>query len=68
MLQRLPVMLTRQTRTGTYGSWYNYYLCDFDGAIILPDLPNVPPAGHDLSSHPGQPERTCAFHSTAEEV
>jgi phospholipid/cholesterol/gamma-HCH transport system substrate-binding protein len=42
VLNRLPVMLSRQTRTGTYGSWYNYYLCDFDGSIILPDLPNVP--------------------------
>ena len=31
-------MLERQTRTGTYGSWYQYYLCDFDGKIILPDL------------------------------
>jgi phospholipid/cholesterol/gamma-HCH transport system substrate-binding protein len=42
VLNRLPVMLSRQTRSGTYGSWYNYYLCDFSGAIILPDLPNVP--------------------------
>jgi len=32
------VMLQRQTRTGTYGSWYQYYLCDFSGRIILPDL------------------------------
>ena len=32
MLDRLPVMLARQTRSGTYGSWYNYYLCDFDGS------------------------------------
>ncbi len=38
VLNRLPVMLARQTRTGTYGSWYQYYLCDFDGRIILPDL------------------------------
>ena len=38
VLNRLPLMLARQTRTGTYGSWYQYYLCDFDGRIILPDL------------------------------
>jgi phospholipid/cholesterol/gamma-HCH transport system substrate-binding protein len=38
VLNRLPVMLQRQTRTGTYGSWYQYYLCDFSGRIILPDL------------------------------
>jgi phospholipid/cholesterol/gamma-HCH transport system substrate-binding protein len=36
VLNRLPVMLERQTRTGTYGSWYNYYLCDLSGSILLP--------------------------------
>ncbi|MET0838508.1 MAG: MCE family protein [Marmoricola sp.] len=46
VLNRLPLLLTRQTRTGTYGSWYQYYLCDFDGKITLPDL--VPgPLGND---------------------
>jgi phospholipid/cholesterol/gamma-HCH transport system substrate-binding protein len=38
VLNRLPLMLARQTRTGTYGSWYQYYLCDFNGKIILPDM------------------------------
>jgi len=38
VLRRLPQMLARQTRTGTYGSWYQYYLCDVDGKIILPSL------------------------------
>ena len=33
----LPVMLARQTRIGTYGSWYNYYLCEFIGGFILPE-------------------------------
>ncbi|MCW2846372.1 MAG: virulence factor Mce [Marmoricola sp.] len=60
VLNRLPVLLTRQTRTGTYGSWYNYYLCDFDGAIILPDLPNVP--GLDVVQ---KSLKNLAFHSTA---
>ena len=36
MLDRLPESLTDQTRTGTYGSWYNYYLCDVKGSITLP--------------------------------
>jgi phospholipid/cholesterol/gamma-HCH transport system substrate-binding protein len=39
MLRRLPEKLTDQARTGTYGSWYQYYLCDFNGSIILPELP-----------------------------
>ena len=60
VLRRLPVMLSRQTRSGTYGSWYNYYLCDFDGAIILPDLPNVPGLASIQASL-----KNLAFHSTA---
>ena len=43
VLNRLPQMLARQTRTGTYGSWYQYYLCDFGGTIILPTIPGLPP-------------------------
>jgi phospholipid/cholesterol/gamma-HCH transport system substrate-binding protein len=35
-LDRLPTMFRRQVRIGSYGSWYNYYLCDFDGQIVLP--------------------------------
>ena len=35
--------MTDQTRTGTYGSWYNYYLCGFSGRIMLPgDLGTIP--------------------------
>jgi phospholipid/cholesterol/gamma-HCH transport system substrate-binding protein len=37
-LDRLPTMFRRQVRIGSYGSWYNYYLCDFDGQIELPKL------------------------------
>jgi phospholipid/cholesterol/gamma-HCH transport system substrate-binding protein len=33
----LPDMLEKQTRIGTYGSWYNYYLCEFIGGVILPE-------------------------------
>ena len=47
VLNRLPLMLKRQTRTGTYGSWYQYYLCDFGGKIILPTIPNLPEAVQD---------------------
>jgi phospholipid/cholesterol/gamma-HCH transport system substrate-binding protein len=39
LLRRLPEKLTDQARTGTYGSWYQYYLCDFNGTIVLPELP-----------------------------
>jgi phospholipid/cholesterol/gamma-HCH transport system substrate-binding protein len=40
-LERLPTMFRRQVRIGSYGSWYNYYLCDFDGQIVLPKLASL---------------------------
>jgi len=61
VINRLPVMLSRQTRSGTYGSWYNYYLCDFSGSIILPDLPNVPGLAAVQDSL-----KNLKFHSTAD--
>lgn len=45
-LEKLPVLLARQTRIGTYGSWYNYYLCEFTGGILLPkELGDALPPG-----------------------
>lgn len=38
LLDRLPEAMSDQTRVGTYGSWYSYYLCDFSGEITLPRL------------------------------
>lgn len=35
-LDLLPSMLAKQTRIGVYGSWYNYYLCEFQGGVVLP--------------------------------
>lgn len=63
-LERLPVMLKRQARIGTYGSWYNYYLCDFRGEIILPSL-------GALDNTPGLKQlreqlRNIEYYSTAE--
>ena len=48
LFDRLPESMTDQTRTGTYGSWYSYYVCGFSGEIKLPegldDLPVITPA------------------------
>lgn len=60
MLDRLPESMTDQTRTGTYGSWYSYYLCEFSGKIELPELEGIPgikALTKELSS--------IRFHSTA---
>lgn len=35
-LELLPKMLEKQTRIGLFGSWYNYYLCEFQGGVVLP--------------------------------
>lgn len=35
-LQTWPVKLAAVTRTATYGSWFNFYLCDFRGEVTLP--------------------------------
>jgi phospholipid/cholesterol/gamma-HCH transport system substrate-binding protein len=37
-LNKLPDMLVKQTRIGVYGSWYNYYLCEFHFGIVLPSV------------------------------
>jgi phospholipid/cholesterol/gamma-HCH transport system substrate-binding protein len=35
VLKRMPGKLNTITRTATYGSWFNFYLCDFTGRVIL---------------------------------
>lgn len=42
LLDSLPEHMTDQTRTGTMGSWYSYYLCAVGGTIKLPVLSDVP--------------------------
>ncbi len=37
-LQVLPIKLEKVGRTAIYGSWFNFYLCQFQGKIKLPGL------------------------------
>jgi len=37
-LQVLPIKLTKVGRTAVYGSWFNFYLCEFQGRVRLPGL------------------------------
>ena len=56
LLDRLPESMTDQTRTGTYGSWYSYYVCGFSGQITLPgNLGNIPGLQQVLDGS-GQPQ------------
>jgi phospholipid/cholesterol/gamma-HCH transport system substrate-binding protein len=61
LLDRLPESMTDQTRTGTYGAWYSYYICGFSGRITLPgnlgDIPGLQSVIKGLGD--------LNFHSTA---
>ena len=35
-LQVLPIKLNKVGRTAIYGSWFNFYLCHFQGRVRLP--------------------------------
>jgi phospholipid/cholesterol/gamma-HCH transport system substrate-binding protein len=37
-LQVLPIKLEKVGRTAIYGSWFNFYLCQFQGKIKLPGI------------------------------
>ena len=52
-LELLPKMLEKQTRIGLFGSWYNYYLCEFQGGVVLPtELMNLlPPDAQESMSN-----------------
>ena len=38
----LPIKLTKVGRTAIYGSWFNFYLCDFHGRVRLPGGESLP--------------------------
>jgi phospholipid/cholesterol/gamma-HCH transport system substrate-binding protein len=41
-LQVLPIKLNKVGRTAIYGSWFNFYLCNFKGRVKLPGGVSVP--------------------------
>ncbi|MDT0200754.1 MlaD family protein [Nocardioides sp. AE5] len=41
-MQVLPIKLNKIGRTATYGSWFNFYLCSFEGSVKIGDLPALP--------------------------
>jgi phospholipid/cholesterol/gamma-HCH transport system substrate-binding protein len=43
-LQVLPIKLTKVGRTAIYGSWFNFYLCQFTGRVTVAGTPiNIVP-------------------------
>jgi phospholipid/cholesterol/gamma-HCH transport system substrate-binding protein len=66
LLKELPEALIDQTRTGTYGSWYNYYLCGFRGDITLPKFTDIDPTVEKVLIKPLEKKLSnIAFHSNA---
>lgn len=41
-IQFLPVKAATLTRTVSYGSWFNFFLCSAEGAVVIPGLINEP--------------------------
>jgi phospholipid/cholesterol/gamma-HCH transport system substrate-binding protein len=35
-LSTSPAKIAQITRTATYGSWFNFYMCDFSGTVVVP--------------------------------
>jgi phospholipid/cholesterol/gamma-HCH transport system substrate-binding protein len=48
-LQNMPSKLQTMTRTASYGSWFNFYLCGFDGNVTIPTGTRIP-ISHDVNS------------------
>jgi phospholipid/cholesterol/gamma-HCH transport system substrate-binding protein len=44
-IQILPIKLQKIGRTATYGSWFNFYLCNFRGTVKIPKLVDGLPVG-----------------------
>jgi phospholipid/cholesterol/gamma-HCH transport system substrate-binding protein len=53
VLRRLPDKLNTITRTATYGSWFNFYLCDFTGRVILSNTVTYTPNYHSSAARCG---------------
>jgi phospholipid/cholesterol/gamma-HCH transport system substrate-binding protein len=49
-LQVLPIKLNKIGRTAIYGSWFNFYLCNFKGQVRLPDGTIVDDIRHDTAA------------------
>ncbi|WP_281368982.1 MCE family protein [Phytohabitans rumicis] len=44
-LGTLPERYEALTRVASYGSWFNFFLCDFDGRVAVPGAGSITPAG-----------------------
>ena len=43
-LQIVPIKMTKLANAATYGTYFNFFLCDFEGKIVVPPIPGILPA------------------------
>jgi phospholipid/cholesterol/gamma-HCH transport system substrate-binding protein len=49
-LQILPLKLKKVGRTAIYGSWFNFYICNFQGGVKVPGLNRTVRVDYDVNS------------------
>jgi phospholipid/cholesterol/gamma-HCH transport system substrate-binding protein len=49
-LQILPIKLRKVGRTASYGSWFNFYLCNFQGGVKVPGVERTVRVNYDVNS------------------
>jgi phospholipid/cholesterol/gamma-HCH transport system substrate-binding protein len=49
-IQVLPIKLNKVGRTAIYGSWFNFYLCNFKGQVTLPDGTIIDDVKYDVGA------------------
>jgi phospholipid/cholesterol/gamma-HCH transport system substrate-binding protein len=52
-LQRVPVRLSTLSRVGGYGSWFNFYMCDWDGRVTMGEVVVNPATFHSDAARCG---------------
>jgi phospholipid/cholesterol/gamma-HCH transport system substrate-binding protein len=58
VLQYLPEKLTTLSRAASYGSWFNFYLCGYQGTVTLPG--GAPGAPLVVPLNPPPPAARCS--------
>ncbi|QYJ03847.1 MCE family protein [Nocardioides panacisoli] len=56
-LQVLPIKLNKIGRTATYGSWFNFYLCNFSASVKLSGDNLIPPINYQ--TYNGNDDHRC---------
>jgi phospholipid/cholesterol/gamma-HCH transport system substrate-binding protein len=58
-LSTSPGKITTITRTATYGSWFNFYMCSFDGTIVVPSVAGLPAVKQNIGKPVALSDARC---------